>query len=167
MASQTVDTNFWSQKANSNIFCFGCENFFMTSSLLVFFCNQKYICAFIVFASYLSLIVCCKVFLIGKFGKIRKFNRVRALILSPSNDFLTSVCLSYRACLQWPTYQCILSNVYSWASAFLIRSIYGLRAFLLSYMSGRRAFLTRSWNGFYLWQGWCPGLHLNKLSLGW
>ena len=122
-----------------------------TSELSLFWCQFLWI-----FALYLKLIVCFKVFLIGKFEKIQEFNRDRALILSPSNSFLTKVCLWYRACLQRPTYG---------ISIFLVRCIHGPGAFLICHMFVYMAFLIRSCYGFYLCQGWDPGLRLSNLSL--
>ena len=116
----------------------------------------------IIFASYLNLIVCFKVFPIGKFEKVHEFNRVWALILSPTNNFLTNVCLWYRACLQRPMYGISVFLVRSihGPTAFLIKSIHRPRAFLLCRMSVRRAFFARSCYGFYLWQGWSQGCAL-------
>ena len=168
MASQTVDTHFWSQLWRL-LFWFGklSHDFFT-----FIFCNQKYISAFILFvsgsiffASYLNLSFASR-FFVGKFEKVHEFNRVWALMLSTSSNFLSKVCLWYRACLQRPTYGIgvfLVRSIHG-LRAFLIRPIHGPRVFLQSRMSGRRAFLTRSCYGFhirgqgcaflsYLWDG--------------
>ena len=116
MASPRVDTLFW---ANSDVFCFETESFWMTSSL---FCNQNYISDFFSFrVSFCEFLLHIWTWLFAsrKYEKVQKFNRVRALILSPSCDFLTRVCLSYRAYLP-------LCDI----SVFLVRSIHGPSAFL-------------------------------------
>ena len=176
MASQTEDNHFWSQLWRLLFWFWKLSHDFFT----FIFWNQKYISAFIVFvsvsitfASYLNLIVCLNVFLIGKFEKIHEFNRVWASTLSPSNNFLTMVWLWYRACLQRPTYGIsvfIVRSIHR-PRAFSIRSIHGPRAFsimsihrprvfLLRRMSGHMAYLTRSCYGFYLWRGWGQGYAL-------
>ena len=158
MASQTVGTLFWSQLRR--LLCWLLKVFH--NFLTFVFCNQEYTSAFNVFLS-VSLDFCCgfwNIFLLQgfllKILKTQEFNNVRALVLNPSNEFVTKVCLSYRACLQRPTYgiSVIIGRSFQAPRAFLIRSIHGPRAILLSRISGRRVLLTRSCHRFDLWESW-------------
>ena len=101
MASQTVDTLFWSQLRRLLFWLWKVFHDFLT----FVFWNQEYISAFNVFVSvsldfcfvFLKYFFRFRVFLLRNL-KTQEFNNVRALILNPTNDFVTKVCLSYRAC---------------------------------------------------------------------
>ena len=81
-------------EVNSDVFCFGSVVFFWLLHFYFFLQSKMYHC-FHCFCFIFELDCSLQGFSYspGKFETIQKVNRVRASILSPSNDFLTNVCL--------------------------------------------------------------------------
>ena len=148
-ASQTVYTHIW---ANLDVFCFDSENCFLWLFHFQFLAIKKCIlmlsmssCQFLwIFVSYLKVILCFKIFPIGKLEKFREFYSMKVLILGPHINFLTNVFLWYRAFLPRSTYS---------ASVFLVSSINGPRTFFIRCIYGPLGILD---NKFHPWASDIP-----------